>query len=156
MAPVARRRPDLGIPRRARPGVLEVLIEGAGDLVQSVAIEVVPPVVDALDVDAVVKRVDIDAVVERVDLDAVLAKVDINALMERIDIDAVLARTEFGAVISQSASAVTHQVIDLLRSQGVGVDAFIDRWTAKLLRRGGDTAPAGPPLYFQTKSGVTP
>ena len=125
--------------------MLEVLIDGAGELVQTVAVEVVPPVVDALDVDAVVKRVDVEAIVERVDLDALLAKVDVNALMERVDIDAVLARTEFGAVASRSATAVASRVLDLLRSQGVGVDTFIDRWTSRLLRRGG-TATAGATL----------
>src|SRR5947209_4152779 len=126
---MARRRPDLGVPRRARAGVLDVLLEGAGDLVQSVAVEVVPPVVDALDVDAVVQRLDIDAILERVDLDTLLANVDINALVERVDIDALLARTEFGAIVSRSAGAVAGQALDLVRSQGVGVDRFIDRWT---------------------------
>jgi predicted thioredoxin/glutaredoxin len=136
--------------------VLEVLIDGAGELVQSVAIEVVPPVVDALDVDAVVKRLDVDAIVERIDIDALLAKVDVNALMERVDIDAVLARTEFGTVVSRSAGAVAGQALDILRSQGVGLDAFIERWTARLLRRGRRTGPAGPPLYFKDQSGTTP
>jgi hypothetical protein len=136
--------------------MLESLLEGAGELVQSVAVEVVPPVVDALDVDAVVQRVDVEAILERVDLDAVLAKVDINALLERVDIDALLGRTEIGALVSRSGSAVAHQALDVVRSQGVGLDAFIERWAARLLRRGNRQEPAGPTLLVDRRPGTRP
>src|SRR4051812_29856720 len=75
---VARRRPDLGVPQRTRPGVFEALVEGAGELVQSVVVEVVPPVVDAVDVDALVQRIDIEAILARIDLDALVQRVDMT------------------------------------------------------------------------------
>jgi hypothetical protein len=152
--------------------MFEALLEGAGGIVQSVAVEVVPPVVNALDVDAVVQRVDIDAildrvdldalvdkiditaVIERVDLDELLAKVDINALLLRVDIDALLARTEFGEVAARSGGAIASRMLDVVRSQFVGIDTFIERWMAKLIRR---RRPArernGPPLLV-TSEGV--
>jgi hypothetical protein len=144
--------------------MLETLREGTGELVQSVANEVVPGVVDAIDVDEIVQRLDIQAILERVDLEAlldrvdltsviqridleaVLAKVDINAVLERVDVDALLERTELGTVISRSGSALASQAIDMVRSQGVGVDTFIERWMSRLLRRRQPRAASGPPL----------
>jgi hypothetical protein len=129
------------------------LVEGAGELLQSVANEVVPGVVEALDVDEVVQRLDVQAIVDRIDLDtvldrvdvdrlikrvdleAVLAGVDLNTALARVDFDAVLARTELSAVISRSGSALASRGLDLLRSQAVGMDAFIERWTDRLFRR---------------------
>jgi hypothetical protein len=148
--------------------VIGALLGGAGEIVQSVAVEMVPPVVDALDVDAVVQRVDIDAILERVDLDALvdkidvtrliervdldelLAKVDVNALLSRVDLDALLARTEFGEVAARSGGAIASRVLDVLRSQGVGIDTFIERWMAKLLRRRPAPGRDRPPLLAAT------
>jgi hypothetical protein len=67
-------------PRHQRQGVFSTLISDAGGVIQSVANEVVNPVVAVIDVNGVVERVDIDAVVERVDLDAVVECVDIQGL----------------------------------------------------------------------------
>jgi hypothetical protein len=153
VALVARRRPDLGVPQRTHSGVLDAVSAGAGDLVRSVAEEVVPPVVDALDVDALARRIDVDALlaridldalveridvtrlVERLDVDAILETVDLDAVLARVDVDALLARTELGAVASRSASAVAVRMLVVVRSQGVGLDGFIERWTDRLLRR---------------------
>jgi hypothetical protein len=172
MVLVARRRPNLGAPRRGRPSVLGSLLEGAGELVQSVAVDVVPPVVDALDIDAVVQRVDIDALLDRVDVDALvdridltrlieqvdldvlLAKVDVNALLLRVDIDALLARTEFGEIAARSGGAVASRALDVVRSQCVGVDTFIERWMAKLLRRRPARGHSGPPLLVAGGEGA--
>jgi hypothetical protein len=169
---VARRRPGARGSRRGRPGLLESLVESAGELVQSVANEVVPPVVDAVDVDELVQRIDFQAVldrvdlnellekvdldqlverldvgrlIERIDVDAVLANVDLNALLEKVDIDAILARTELGAVMARSGGAVASRTLDVMRSQGVGLDAFVERWTNRLLRRHDPLAATGPP-----------
>jgi len=174
MKPVARRRPDLGVPQRTRSGVLDAIVEGAGDLVQSVVIEVVPPVVDAVDIDAIVQRIDMEAILARIDLDAVveridmthlveqididviLERVDLNAVLARVDIDGLLARTELGAVAAHSASAVASRMLDFVRSQGVGLDGFIERWTNRLLRRGAGRSPTGPPLLVGDVDGSAP
>jgi hypothetical protein len=182
MAPRSRgRRPT----RRARRGVVGSLLEGATDVVQNVAKDVVPGVVGAIDVDDVVQRIDVQAIIERVDFEAVLeridlnaalqrvdieallnrldvdaliarvdldqlaAKLDINALVERIDVDALVGRTELGSIITRSGAGVAGEVLDALRSQGVGLDSFVHRWADRLLRRGLVPRPDGPPLLMK-------
>ena len=86
------------------------------------------------------------AVVERLDLDKIVANVDLNAIVQRIDIDALVDQTELGGLIARSGSAVMGQVIDMARSQGVGLDSFVHRWVDRALRRDASTRPAGPPL----------
>jgi predicted thioredoxin/glutaredoxin len=150
---VARRRRAQRRPRRTRHTVFETLREGTGELVQSVANEVVPGVVDALDIDEVVQRLDIQAIVdrvdieslidrvdvsrliERIDLDVVLAKVDIDALLARVDVNALLEQTEFAAAITRSGAALIGRTLVVVRRQGMGLDSLVERWTNRLLRR---------------------
>lgn len=161
---VARRRAVSGRTGRGRPGRLDSLVESAVELVQSVAVEVVPPVVDAVDLDVVVQRIDLNAVlekvdmdrllehvdvtrlIERVDIEAVLARVDMNAVLEKVDIDLILARTELGSVVARSGGAIASRTLDVVRSQGVGLDAFFERWTDRILRRHDASPAVGPPL----------
>jgi hypothetical protein len=103
-------------------------------------------IVDRVDVNALVERVDVERIVERVDVDALVARVDVNRIVEQLDIDALVEQTELGAIIARSTTGVLTEVLDLLRSQGVGLDDFCARWTNRLLRRDPATLPAGPPL----------
>lgn len=130
--------------------MVESLLEGAGDLVQTVANGVVPPVVEAVDLDDIIGRIDIQAVLERVDLNTLLEKVDVDLLLERVDIDALLARTELGTVMARSGGAIASRALDVVRSQGVGLDAFVERWTNRVLRRHDPLAATGPPLLVGT------
>ena len=151
---VAPRRPVQRRPRRSRHTIFETLRESTGEFVQSVANEVVPGVVDALDLDEVVQRLDIQEIVdrvdvsrliERIDLDVVLAKVDIDALLARVDVNALLAQTELAAVITRSGGALVGQTLDIVRRQGLGLDGLVDRWTNRLLRRR-ERRPSSPPF----------
>ena len=65
---------------------------------QSMANDVAPGVVEAIDVDGVVRRIDIQAVVERVDLNAALENVDLNAILAHTDLDRLLARLDLDAL----------------------------------------------------------
>jgi hypothetical protein len=152
---------------------LESLREGATEIVGSVAKEVAPEVVDALDVDQVIQDIDVQAVLERLDLNALLARVDLdqllermdvnalvarldvdqivanldmNAVLEKVDIDALVERTEIGSLIARSGAGVAAKVLDVARSQGVGLDGWLHRWTNRILRRDPSARPAGPPL----------
>jgi hypothetical protein len=163
--------------RREHHGLIDSLVDGASEIVQSVANEVAPGVVGALDVDQVVQRVDFQAVVDRVDLQSVLeridlealldtvdldllmqrldvnrllARIDVDALLQRVDINALLAQTELGEVMARSGSAVVARGVDVMRSQGVGLDSFIHRWVDRLLRRGAPVRATGPPLLVPT------
>lgn len=190
---------------RERQGILSSLREGAEEAAQTFAVEVVPGVIDAVDVDGVVRRIDVQAIIDRVDFDAVLAgmdidavmdrldvdsllarvdievllqdadldrllarvdvqalvdrldleeilaRVDLNALLGRIDVDAVIARTEIGVLVSRSGTAVIAQSLDLVRSQGVGLDSLVHSWMDRLLRRSPSTVQNDPPVFAATR-----
>lgn len=106
----------------------------------------VEAVVDRVDIGAIVDRVDIDALLDRIDVEAIVRRVDVNAIVEEIDIDALMRQTELGSVIARSTSGLFTEVLDIVRSQAVGLDDFIARWTYRLLRRRIEDLPAGPPL----------
>src|SRR4051812_16822564 len=101
MAPVARRT---RVTRRSRPprhGLFDSLREGASDIVQSVANEVAPAVVGALDVDDVVQRVDVQAVLMRIDIDDLLERIDLNALLGKLDVDLLLSRMDVDSLLAR-------------------------------------------------------
>jgi hypothetical protein len=167
-AEVARHRRVARGPRRARHGLLDSLVGGASDVVETVAKDIAPGVVGVLDVDELVQQIDVQALLERVDLNALLARVDVQALVDRldvgeiiskldmnavlanVDIDALVERTEIGSIVARSGAGVAAKVIDVARSHGVGLDSFLHRSVDRLLRRDGAAAPSGPPLLVQT------
>ena len=79
----------------------------------------------------------------RVDVGTLLDRVDVNELMRRIDMDALVEQTDLGAVIARSSGGAASEALDAARSQAVGLDQFIDRWTGRLLRRK-DPGPSAP------------
>ena len=65
---------------------------------------------------------------------------------------ALVEQTELGSLMARSGSAVMGQVIDVARSQGVGLDSFVHRWVNRVLRRRGSAYPGGPPLLVQPRT----
>lgn len=63
--------------------------------------QVVPSVVDSVDIDALLERVDIDALLARIDIDGLLGRIDIDRLMARVDVQALIARVDVGEVIER-------------------------------------------------------
>jgi hypothetical protein len=149
---------------RNRHHRLSILVDDATAVLQSVVNEVVPGVVDALDVGAIVQRIDIqaivnqldvqavldqidiqalleqvdlDAVLERVDLERLIDRIDVNALVQRVDVNALVQRTELGTVVSRATGGVAGEALDAMRSAGVGLDGFVQRWVDRVLRRSG-------------------
>ena len=141
MDPFGRRRPVGGrfVPR----------VEA---LPQAVAERAVELAVSALDLNALLDRVDLNRVLARVDVEAVLDRVDVNAVVERVDIDELVEQTDLGAVIAASSSGVASDVLDVVRSQAVGLDEFIARWIGRLRRRP-YAGPPGPAGGLQAKAG---
>ena len=86
--------------RSRRQGVLNTLIEDASGVIQTVANEVTPGVVGALDINGVVERVDIQRIVNRVDVEEVVGRVDLNRVLEQIDLDVVLARADINSLLA--------------------------------------------------------
>jgi hypothetical protein len=140
-------------------------------LAQAVAERVVSIVMDAIDIDALIDRVDVDKVVSRVDVDAVVSRVDvekliervdvekiiervdIKAMIERVDIDALVEQTEIGTIIAHSTSGVASEILDVIRAQAVGLDDFVARWVARILRRDQSRIPLGPPTLVAPPGG---
>jgi hypothetical protein len=124
-------------------------------LAQSIAERVVNLVLDAIDINALIDRVDINALVDKVDMDemvdkldveAIIDRVDVNAIISRVDIDSLVEKTELGSIIAKSTTGVLTEVLDLVRSQGVGLDDFFARWTNRILHRKPGSLPIGPAL----------
>jgi len=121
-------------------------------LAQAVAQRAVEIVVSALDVNALLDRVDLNAVLDQVDIGQVLDRIDLNGIVERIDVEALVEQTDLGAIIARSSSGVASDVLDVVRSQTVGLDEFIARWIARLRRRP-YTGPPGPPDGLHARAG---
>jgi len=90
----------------------------------------------------------VDALLERVNVNAIVERVDVGQVVDRLDIDALVAHTELGSIIAKSTTGVLTEILDLLRSQGVGLDDFLARWVNRLLRRAPGSLPLGPPLLI--------
>ena len=121
-------------------------------LAQAVADRVIDLVVSALDVNALLDEVDLNAVLERIDLNRLLERVDLNDLLQHVDVDALVEHTDLGAIIASSTSGVASDVLDVVRSQAVGLDEFIARWIGRLRRRP-YTGPPGPPDGLPAEAG---
>jgi hypothetical protein len=147
----------------ARRGRLRTtLFEDATAVLQSVANEVVPGVIEVLDVRALVQRIDVQAIVnqvdmqelldqidlqalleqvdlnallDRVDLDKLIERLDINALLQRVDVEALVQRTELGTIVTRATGGVAAEAVDGMRSAGVGLDGFVHGWVDRLLHR---------------------
>jgi hypothetical protein len=107
---------------------------------------------DQVDLDAVLEQVDMNAVLDRIDLNRLLGQIDLNDLVKRIDVDALVKQTDLGAAIAKGASGAASDVLDVVRSQTVGLDEFIARWIGRLRRRP-YTGPPGPPDRLRPSAG---
>lgn len=101
-------------------------------------------ILDQVDVDRLLAKVDLDELLARVDVDAVVDRVDINGIAQSVDIDAIAMHTDIGAMIAHSSGGIASDALDAARSQAVGLDEWIARWVARLLRR---PAPAQRPHF---------
>jgi hypothetical protein len=109
-------------------------------------------VLDQVDLNAVLDQVDINQVLDRIDLNHLLERIDLNDLVKNLDVEALVEQTDLGAVIARASSGVASDVLDVVRSQTVGLDNFIARWIGRLRRRP-YTGPPGPPDLLRPKAG---
>jgi hypothetical protein len=107
---------------------------------------------DLVDLNAVLDQVDLNAVLDRIDLNHLLERIDLNDVVKRIDVDALVGQTDLGAAIARASSGVASDVLDVVRSQTVGLDEFIARWIGRLRRRP-YTGPPGPPDRLRPGTG---
>ena len=75
---MARDRRRAKDPVPSRSGLLGTLRHDANAIMQSVANEVAPVVVNAIDLDGVVQQIDIQEIIDKVDIQAIVERVDIE------------------------------------------------------------------------------
>ena len=90
---------------------------------------------DRVDPDALLDRVDPNRLLDRVDADRLLDRVDANRLLDRVDVNELVSRTELGEIIARSTTGVFTQLLDVARTQIIGVDQVAQGVPARLLRR---------------------
>ncbi len=113
-------------------------------LAQAVTDRAVELVMSAVDLNAVLGQVDINQLLDRIDINRLLDRMDLDDLLQHIDLDALVQQTDLGAIIAASSSGAAGEILDVVRSQAVGLDEFLARWIARLRRRP-YTGPPGPP-----------
>ena len=133
-----------------REALAQAVTERAVELVMS-AVDV-NALLDQVDLNAVLDQLDIDRLLDRIDLDHLLERMDLNEIVKRIDVAALVEQTDLGAIIAASSSGVAGDVLNVVRSQTVGLDEFIARWIGRLRRRP-YTGPPGPPDRLRAKAG---
>ena len=106
-------------------------------------------------VELVVSALDVNALLDQVDLNALLDRIDLDDIVKRIDVEALVKQTDLGAVIAASSSGIAGEVLDVVRSQTVGLDELIARWIGRLRRRPytGPPGPPGPPGRLRPGAG---
>jgi len=107
---------------------------------------------DYVDLNALLDQVDLNALLDRIDLNALLDRIDLNDVVKRIDVDTLVEQTDLGAAIARASSGAASDVLDVVRSQTVGLDEFIARWIGRLRRRP-YTGPPGPPDRLRPGAG---
>ncbi len=107
---------------------------------------------DEVDLNALLDQVDINRLLDRIDLNRLLRRMDLNDLVEHIDVEALVDQTDLGAIIAASSSGAASDVLDVVRSQTVGLDEFIARWIGRLRRRP-YAGPPGPPDRLRPRAG---
>ncbi len=145
------------VPVSPVPGAnrMEQLAQAMADHVVNLVLEVididalldridVDAIVDRVDVDKLIDKVDVEKIIDRVDVEKIIDRVDVEKIIQRVDIDALMEKTELGSIIARSTTGVASEVLDLVRSQGVGLDDFFARWTNRVLRRPAGSLPLGP------------
>ena len=137
---------------QAVPAVLDVVsldqVVAAIDIDALIARIDLQQLISRLDLNAILAEIDLNALLDRIDLDAVLSKIDIAALVDSIDLDALIANTELGSLIAKSTSGMASEALDVVRSQGVGLDNVVSRIVTRAMRRNAAELPEGPILLI--------
>jgi uncharacterized RDD family membrane protein YckC len=94
--------------------------------VTSVVDALVPPLVDAIDIDETLERVDVDELLRRVDVDEVVRRIDVNALLQRVDVDAVLGRVDINTLLQRvDVNALAQRVDVNAIAERINIDALV-------------------------------
>ena len=88
-------------------------------------------------------------------IEKIIGRVDVNAVLAQVDIDALIERTSMGSIIARSSAGLTTKAVEVLRIRSAALDAHLQRWVDRLMRRDGSSELGGPPLLIETRSVAT-
>ena len=131
-ATTLRRLPRAGIDAGVEAGkqAARAPTTAASRLLDVLAGEVIP---------AVVQKVDVGAVVEKVDVGRVLARVDVNELVGRVDIGPVakeaIDAVDMGQIVRESTTSLGTEASEAARVQAMWADDALASVVDRLLRR---------------------
>ena len=117
------------VPRRTRPPTqVTTAPPFPQHMFNRVVEQVVPTVVDSVDIDALLERVDVDALLRRIDVDGLLDRIDIDRLMARVDVQALIDRVDVGGLIERvDLDAVLAEVDINALMERIDVQAIAER-----------------------------
>jgi hypothetical protein len=95
--PRAGRDAGVGVARHA----VRLPAQAVTGLLDALASEVVPAVLQRLDLNAILDRVDVQRVVDRVDVQAVVRRIDVNEVVGRVEVNEVVARIDVNEVVGR-------------------------------------------------------
>lgn len=107
--------------------------------------------VDRIDIDALLDRVDIDGIIDRVDINGIVQRVDIDGLLDNVDVASIAKRADIGDLVAESTTSVAGSALDMGRRQIVGLDAIVDQFVDRIMGRDPTTMKQGPELLMPTE-----
>jgi uncharacterized RDD family membrane protein YckC len=105
-----------------------------------------------VDMNALLARVDMNALLARVDMNTLLGRVDVNQMLEDVDLEALVRRSGIPEVVAESTSKLAGSTLDVGRRQVAGLDFWVNRAVAALLRRPSGSMPVAPPALLAAAS----
>ncbi|HKG40376.1 MAG TPA: hypothetical protein VKB25_15410 [Conexibacter sp.] len=131
---IASALPGTGLARRTVSSAVRPLVadgqrtrDRAVAQAQRVLEQVVPTIVELIDVDAIVQQVDADALVATIDIDALLRRTDVDTLLQRVDVDAFLAGVDLDTLIGRiDVDAIAARIDVNAIVQEVDIDAIVE------------------------------
>jgi len=110
----------------------------------------VDALVDRIDIDALLDRVDIDGIIDRVDINGIVQRVDIDGLLDNVDVASIAKRADIGDLVAESTTSVAGSALDVGRRGTVGLDAIVGQFVNRIMRRDPATMKVGPNLLVAT------
>ncbi len=110
----------------------------------------VDALVARIDLDALLDRVDVEGIIDRVDIDGIVQRVDIEGLLDDVDVAGIAKRADIGDLVAESTTSVAGSALDLGRRQVVGLDAILMQFVNRVMGHDPATLKQGPELLVTT------
>ncbi|MDX2382233.1 MAG: RDD family protein [Acidimicrobiia bacterium] len=113
-------------------------------LVAGLVGRVAPAVMRQIDTNDLVDALDVNVIADELDMDVLIDRLDVNAIAERLDMDVLIDRLDMAKLTAGATQDVAASGLDLVRRQIMRMDATVDRFSDRVLRRGSNGRPIAP------------